>query len=142
MNNNTKAVLLALLCTAIVSGAQIFLKKGSEQFSLAWPDILQQIYNYPLVAGALLYAVGAVFFLKAFKFGELSVVYPVMASSYVIVTLLSVYFLDESIGLQKWIGIGLITGGVILIGKSGAGAKRQVGEKHVKEKQVGEKHVE
>ncbi|MBI2145794.1 EamA family transporter [Candidatus Woesearchaeota archaeon] len=115
MENNTKAILLALICTAIVSVAQIFLKQGSDAFSLS----LDQIYNYPLLAGVVLYFAGAVVLIYAFRLGELSVVYPVMASSYVIVTILSSIYLQEPIIPQKWIGISLITLGVIIIGRGG-----------------------
>jgi len=115
MNNNLKAISLALICTIIVSIAQILLKKGSADFSLDWT----QIYNYPLLIGGLLYAGGAIIFILAFRLGELSVVYPIMASGYVIVTLLSVYFLQEVITLEMGIGIFFITCGVVLIGRGG-----------------------
>ena len=115
MENNTKAIILALVCTIIVSVAQILLKFGSDNFALHW----NQIYNYPLLLGLGLYALGSIAFIFAFRLGEMSVVYPVMASSYVIVTLLSVYFLQEEILLQKWVGILLIIGGVIFIGRGG-----------------------
>lgn len=115
MQNNTKAILLALFCTSIVSVAQILLKLGSEDFSLSF----SQIYNYPLLIGGILYVSGAFIFIYAFRLGELSVVYPVMAVGYILVSLLSFYFLDEALAGYKWLGIGLITLGVILIGRGG-----------------------
>lgn len=115
MKNNIKAILLALLCTAIVSVAQILLKLGSDEFSLS----LYQIYNYPLLGGGFLYIIGMFVYIQAFRLGELSIIYPVMASSYVFVTLLSVYFLGETITLQKWSGIFFIILGVIIIGREG-----------------------
>ena len=119
LTNNTKGILLALLCTGIVSVAQILLKKGSARFSLSLDQILIQLTNYPLLLGGALYIIGAVFFIHAFRMGELSVIYPVMASGYIVVTLLSVLFLDEIVTLQKWEGMFLIMGGVVLIGRQG-----------------------
>lgn len=116
---NTKGILLALLCTAIVSVAQILLKKGSLSFSLAPDQILNQLTNVPLLIGGGLYIVGAVFFIYAFRLGELSVIYPVMASGYIVVTVLSFFFLQETVALQKIMGMALIMGGVILIGRHG-----------------------
>src|SRR3989344_3037675 len=113
--DNTKAVLLALFCTLIVSIAQILLKLGSEKFTFSF----NQIYNYPLLIGGLIYVAGAFIFIKAFRLGELSVVYPVMASGYIIVTILSIYFFGEIITMQKIMGITLITIGVVLIGIGG-----------------------
>ncbi len=119
LQSQTKGILLALFCTLIVSVAQILLKKASTTFSLAPSQILQQFSNYPLVIGVALYIIGAFFFVKAFRLGDLSVIYPVMASGYVVVTILSVFFLQEVIVFQKWIGMAFITFGVILIGRSG-----------------------
>ncbi len=120
MKDNTKAVLLALLCTAIVSVAQILLKLGSDKFSIASIDaILLQFTNIHLIIGGILYVGGAFVLIKAFKLGELSVVYPVMASSYISVSILSSIFLNEIITGQKWIGLGLITLGVVFIGVGG-----------------------
>ena len=111
MKNNTKAIILALICTIIVSVAQILLKLASADFSIM--NISQQIYNIPLVLGAILYFFGAILFIYAFRLGELSVVYPLMASGYILVTILSVYFLGEVITLQKMIGIIFIGVGVV-----------------------------
>ena len=115
MQNNTKAILLALVCTVIVSIAQILLKLGSTSFSLS----LNQVYNYPLLLGIVLYFAGAVVLVYGFRLGELSVVYPIMASSYVIVTILSSIYLQEPIIPQKWISLSVITLGVIIIGRGG-----------------------
>ena len=119
LTDNKRGIFLALLCTAIVSVAQILLKKGSDHFSLAPDQLFSQLTNVPLLVGGALYVFGAVFFIYAFRLGELSVIYPVMASGYIVVTLLSVFFLDEIVTLQKWSGMFLIMGGVILIGKYG-----------------------
>lgn len=115
MENNTKGVLLALLCTVIVSTAQLLLKLGSGNFSLS----LNQVYNYPLLIGGVLYVLGAFVFIWAFRFGELSVVYPIMAFGYVLVSLSSAYYLNESLVYYKWVGVGLIVMGVVFIGKGG-----------------------
>ena len=72
-----------------------------------------------MLIGGLIYVAGAFIFIKAFRLGELSVVYPVMASGYIIVTILSIYFFGEIITMQKIMGITLITIGVVLIGIGG-----------------------
>lgn len=115
METKHKAIVLALFCTLIVSVAQILLKMGSASFQLSW----DQIYNYPFVIGVVLYGLGSIIFIKAFRIGELSLVYPIMAFGYVIVTLLSIYFLAEVVSFPKIGGIILITFGVITIGRGG-----------------------
>lgn len=116
MKDNTKAILLVLLCTVMVSIAQICLKLGSAAFAFSF-DL---IYNIPFLIGAGLYALGSIVFFYAFRLGELSVVYPIMALGYVIVSILSVFFLNEILTVQSWIGIIVITFGVIIIGRSGS----------------------
>jgi drug/metabolite transporter (DMT)-like permease len=114
MNNHEKSIILVLITTAIVSVAQIFLKIGSDAFELS----LNQIYNYPLLGGIFLYFGGAFVIIYAFRIGQLSVLYPIMASGYVMVTLLSAKYLNEVITIQKWVGLIIIIIGVIFIGRS------------------------
>ncbi len=124
MENNTKGIILALICTGIVSVAQILLKIGSEKFTItSIQGILSQFTNYALIAGGLLYVTGAVVLILAFRYGELSVVYPIMASSYILVTFLSVKFLGEVMTGPKLVGLGMIFLGVVFIGLGGKGEK-------------------
>jgi uncharacterized membrane protein len=51
----------------------------------------------------------------ALKQGYLSILYPVLATSYIWVALLSVRFLGEPFSTTQWIGTALIIGGISLI---------------------------
>lgn len=115
MKNNSKAILWILICTLLVSFAQVLLKIGSDSFFLSW----MQIYNYHLLGGVFLYVFGAFCFIYAFRYGELSLVYPISAFGYVLVVLLSIFFFAEEITIKKWWGIALIMSGIILIGRGG-----------------------
>ncbi|MBT4446756.1 hypothetical protein HOA92_05070 [archaeon] len=131
MEDNTKGIVLALITTAIVSIAQILLKLGSEKFNItSVQGILSQFTNYHLIIGGFLYVGGAVLLIMAFRYGELSVVYPIMASSYIFVTLLSAKYLGEIITGPKVAGLIMIFIGVLFIGNSG-----KAGEKFVKTNQ-------
>ena len=79
---------------------------------------LKFLLNKKLIAGLSLYAIATIIFIPALKGGELSVLYPFVALSYVWVSLLSVRFLKERMNIHKWLGILLIIIGVILIGLS------------------------
>jgi drug/metabolite transporter (DMT)-like permease len=119
MEENTKGIILALITMVIVSIAQILLKLGSDKFNItSIQGILNQFSNYHLIIGGILYVSGAVLLIIAFRYGELSVVYPIMASSYIIVTLLSAKYLGEVITGPKIAGLFMIFIGVIFIGKS------------------------
>lgn len=71
-----------------------------------------------VLVGLSLYAVSAVTWLMALRRVELSVAYPLVATGYVIVVIASYFLFQESISPQRWLGLGFITIGVILLGKS------------------------
>ena len=63
-----------------------------------------------------MYALGTVLFIPALKGGDLSILYPFVALTYIWVSLLSVKFLGEKMNFMKWMGISLIIVGVSFIG--------------------------
>ena len=107
------AALLVLFTTLLTSSAQILWKKGSATLAF---DILGIITNNYLIGGILLYAIGGILIIVSFRGGEVSVLYPIIATSYVWVSFLSIRFLGETMNLMKWIGIISIIAGIISIG--------------------------
>ena len=122
MTTKLWAALLVLFTTLLTSSAQLLYKYGSANLSL---NPLELITNYYLVGGVLLYAVGAALMILSFRGGEVSVLYPIIATSYIWVSFLSIYFLGESMTYYKWLGVVTIIAGIGLIGfgsKDGVGA--------------------
>lgn len=111
----TKLWAIGLVISATLIGAfgPILLKKASAKKFL---NLSSLATNYELFGGVALYAVGTLLFIPALKGGELSVLYPFVALSYVWVSLLSVKFLGEKMNKFKWFGIALIIIGVSFIG--------------------------
>jgi len=102
------------LCTFLTASGQIFLKIGSGNLSFS---ILKLLGNFPLITGFVLYALGAIILVIALKHGELSVLYPIIAMSFVWVSFLSIIFLNEIMSLWKWAGVITIVIGISLIGR-------------------------
>ena len=73
--------------------------------------------NYALIAGFVLYAIGAAMLIIALRGGELSVLYPFIALSFVWVALISRFFFHEPMNVFKLTGIGFIMLGIACIGK-------------------------
>ena len=113
MSTKLWAIGIILFSTLLTSTAQLFYKFAADKLSF---DILSLITNYELIAGMMLYAVGGVLLILSFRGGEVSVLYPLFATSYIWVSFLSIYFLGEIMNLYKWIGIVTIVGGIMLIG--------------------------
>ncbi|MFC1690540.1 EamA family transporter [Nanoarchaeota archaeon] len=115
LKNKTRpfAILIVLLCTLLTSLGQLFLKFGANKLSLSFYAI---IMNYNLIIGCFFYGMGAILLIVALKYGELSVLYPFIALSFIWVSILSMIFLSEIMTTGKWVGIAVIVVGVSLIG--------------------------
>ena len=108
------AIALMILCTIFTSAGQILYKFGAENLSFNLSSI---IFNIPLIAGVFSYGIGLLFLIIAFKGGELSVLYPIVATSYVWVSIASpIFFETDYMTTNKWIGVIIIIVGVSLIG--------------------------
>jgi len=114
------AIIMMIICTALTSVAQVLYKKGMSYFQF---DIISIITNYHLLSGFLLYGIGAVIMIYAFKTGEVTVLYPIIALSYIWVSLLAMYFFQEMMNLYKWVGVIFICIGIIFIGFGGKKSK-------------------
>ncbi len=107
------AIGLVIAATLIGAFGPILLKKASAK---KLSKINSLVTNYALFGGVSLYALGTLLFIPALKGGDLSVLYPFVALSYIWVSLLSVKFLGEKMNKLKWFGIALIIIGVTFIG--------------------------
>jgi len=103
---------LVLFCALLGGFGQLFFKLGSKDISA---DITSWLFNWKLIVGIALYATSTILFIIALKFSNLSIAYPIIATSYIWVTLFSISFLGEKFPAIKWLGIILIIGGVAII---------------------------
>jgi multidrug transporter EmrE-like cation transporter len=110
-------VALVFCCTVLGAGAQVLMKTGANQMTHA--GVLGMLTNLPLMGGYFLYGVSTLLLVLALKDGELSLLYPVIALTYVWVTILSFVIFHDAINPWKLLGIGLIVLGVGVLGKGG-----------------------
>ena len=118
-----RALLLVFFCTLIGAISQILIKVGATLLAhqVAHPGLIAAavgMFTNPwLFSGYALYGVSAVLMVLALRDGELSLLYPVIALTYVWVALLSFVIFHESVGAFKMAGIGLIVAGVAVLGR-------------------------
>ena len=115
-SQSTKAgsIALVVLCTVIGAAAQILMRNGAAlMVDASWIDVLS---NWPLIAGYMCLAANTALLVLALRDGQLSVLYPIIALTYVWVTILSPMFFNDIINLYKVVGVGLIVVGVSFIG--------------------------
>jgi drug/metabolite transporter (DMT)-like permease len=85
-------------------------------FSTHLPHYLYLVAVNPfLIPGTVLSAIYMLAQLSLFSWADLSFVVPVIASSYVVTTLLSEFVLGEAVDWQRWGGVTLISAGVALV---------------------------
>jgi drug/metabolite transporter (DMT)-like permease len=116
MKTKIWAICLMIITTFLTSIAQLFYKLASKNLEL---NLFSLITNYNLIIALTLYAIGAALTIIALKGGDLSVLYPIIATSYVWVGILSYFVFDESLNILRWLGILAIFFGVIFINVGG-----------------------
>jgi len=125
-----RSFLLVFLCTLVGAAAQILVKLGTEQLgaghitlgevarhpALFFSFSIGIITNFRLFCGYLLYGVMTFLMALALKGRELSRLFPIIALTYVWVTVLSVFLLGEHMNFFRSIGIAFIVCGVSVLG--------------------------
>jgi multidrug transporter EmrE-like cation transporter len=94
--------------------AQLLIKKGTEHLT---PELMSIITNVPLIVGYSIYGVNTLLMVLALKDGEMSMLYPIIALTYVWTTLLSYTVLGEPSNAYKNLGIVTIVIGVAVMGR-------------------------
>jgi len=107
-----KIILLTALAAFIGSIGQLEFKRGADNLQF---DIKMLLTNYHLILAVAVYAVSTVLYVYALNKGQLSILYPIIATSYIWTLLFSKIFLKEQIGLTSWAGVFFILLGVTLI---------------------------
>ena len=116
MKTKTLAIALILFTTLFTTSAQISLKLGITSLK---PGFLGLLSNYYMAIGFFLYAIAGIFAIIAFRKGDVSVLYPIFATSYVWVSIVSFYFFKEDLSMLKLAGILIIALGISLVGFGG-----------------------
>lgn len=99
------ALILALICTLCTSMGQLLWKLGADPLNYVW-----------LFFGFVFYGLGALLMILALRSGDLSFVHPLLATSYIWVTLLSVVvFPTDVLNIWKISGVSVIIISVILL---------------------------
>ena len=116
-----RSVLIVVACTVMGAIAQVLIKLGASQ--LAHASLLAtflSIFTVPtLFLGYCLYGIFAVLMVYALRHGELSILYPVIALTFVWVSILSAMIFHEAMNPMKICGIAVIVAGVAVLGWGG-----------------------
>lgn len=109
MKTQNKGIFLMILSALATCTGQLMWKLSSVQGNV-------MLY---ILIGFVLYGTGALLMVIAFRFGEVSVLQPMLSIGFVFSLLLAVMVLHESINFTKIFGILLIMAGIFFLSRSG-----------------------
>jgi len=125
----SRKMLIGLILTSVVLAgfAQITLKTGVNHVTEASgggelhmnADSLKSLLSSPIIWGGLvLFGLSAIVWLFALSRASLSFAYPFAALSYVLIVLFSVLVLHEDVPVLRWVGVGFIVTGILLVAQT------------------------
>ena len=107
-----KVLLLTALAAFVGSIGQLEFKRGADNLQF---DTKLLLTNYHLILAIAVYCVSTVLYVYALNKEQLSILYPIIATSYIWALIFSKIFLKEPVGLTSWAGVFFILLGVTLI---------------------------
>lgn len=109
------ALLIVSLNVLLLISGQILWKTALLRHPLNQAEDLPRLFMHPYVLlGLLLYAMATVVWLYALSRFDLSRVYPLQATAYILGAFAGLVVFKELISAQQWAGLGLIAAGVCL----------------------------
>lgn len=116
-----------LITVLLTSYSQLILKWRLEQFPLVPTGLFDKAMFYfikifdPYIFSSFAAAfLGSITYMMALNKLELTIAYPMMSLSYVLVIIASYFLMNEPINLSKLIGVILILAGVALLASGNA----------------------
>ncbi len=109
-------IFITLVAALIASFSQILFKKNLQSGAYSIRGIVRlMLTNKKILAGLAGYILSLVIYLFALSHAPLSVVYPLFASTFIFIALLSSVILKEHLSAVRLVGIGAVFVGVVVI---------------------------
>lgn len=108
---NGLLILASMSCTVI---GNLLLKTGVQQSGVAeiWP---LSLLNARTALGAMSFCFAMIFYMMVLKRTTLNLAQSIFALQFVLVIIAANVILNEPIGMQRWLGIGLIAAGLFVV---------------------------
>lgn len=110
---NTTMLVLILFCVLTEAGREVCFK-----FASAKSQGNPYLHPWTLI-GIVFWGVELVAWIYVLARVPLSIAFPLMASSYAVISVFGAFLFKEKVGLRHSIGVALVSGGVICVGVSG-----------------------
>lgn len=103
---------------AFTLSGQLLQKLAADKASISTssPSFLWRLSaQYETWWAILCLGIGALFWLLVLYYMDVSKAFPFLSLNFVFVMLISRFFLKETISMQRWLGVGFITIGIVLV---------------------------
>ena len=118
-----KTIMLGLLAIMLLSAGQTSIKTGLNDIggvSLANVASFFKLFQTPwVIVGFACYGLSSVLWLDVLSKLDFSLAFPMVALTYIFTLLIGHFFFQETIGLDRILGVSLIIFGVFFLAKSG-----------------------
>lgn len=116
MSTPLSSMLLVFVAAFLGSFGAVFLKSGAGRLHR---QIRTLLLNWRLAVGVAFYLLSSFFFVLGVRKGELTILYPMVSLGYVFTLVWSRLFFHEGITRNKFVGIGLVLAGIVLLSLGG-----------------------
>ncbi len=113
--NISIVIFITLVAAILASFSQLSYKKGLSSRLEKLTHIVKAIKNRYVLLGGFGYIMSLVIYLYALSKAQLSIVYPIFASTFIFVPILSATLLKEKMNAQRVFGITLIFIGILVV---------------------------
>jgi len=124
------SIILIFISVLINSTASLLLKKGASALTsgslrdqavqIGWWKAINPALNFYTVTGMVLLVVSFAMFLVILSKVPVSIAQPMLAMSYILITLGAFFFYGEPLSTQKLIGIAVIIVGIVILSNAGS----------------------
>lgn len=111
---------MAVLQSVLLTGGQVFLKYALARMpAFEWTRAFwwSLLANWQFAACGLMFGAASLLWMYMLKMFPLSTAYPLVSLSYVFGLLAAMVFFHEEVSAVKWLGVGFIVLGCMLIAK-------------------------
>lgn len=109
-----------MIQSLLLCGGQVFLKFALMRMpAFAWTKAFwgSLLINWQFAACGICFALASLLWMWIVKVFPFSMAYPMVSLSYVFGMLAAILFFHEEVSLTKWIGVGCIILGCLLVAK-------------------------
>lgn len=108
----TSLLILTSMIATVIGNLLLKIGSGEKGISNIWP---LSLLNMKTFLGAITFSFAMIFYVMVLRRTSLNLAQSIFATQFVLVIFAANLYLGESIGMYRWMGIGLIAAGLLVI---------------------------